>query len=277
MEHLNEKKIYTGPVKAVVFDWAGTTIDFGCMGPAAVFVDVFKHHGIRVSITEARQFMGIAKKDHIQRMCELPSVMAAWNAVYHRVPDQAVVDRLYAATLSMMVKTVAAHCTPIDGVADTMGQLRSMDIKIGSTTGYVKEIMDVIVPRAASRGYQPDAIVCSSDVPAGRPFPWMCYLNAIHLGTYPMAAMVKVGDTLADINEGLNAGMWTVGITKTGNELGMTVQEIKALDPDTLFDRLSSVRQGFLQAGAHYIIDQVSDILPVIEQINRRLNNGDPP
>ena len=93
-------------------------------------------------------------------------------------------------------------------------------------------MMDLLYKEAADRGYVPDSRVCAAEVPAGRPEPWMCLKNAMNLGIYPMEAYVKVGDTIPDINEGLNAGMWTIGLAVTGNEMGLLEKEIAALDPD---------------------------------------------
>jgi phosphonoacetaldehyde hydrolase len=271
------KTAYTGPVLSVVLDWAGTAVDHGCKGPAAVFVNVFAQMNVAVSTADARRFMGLAKKDHIRKMCNLPEVSAAWARQHGRLPDETDVDDLYRRTAAMMKETLSRHSDPIEGVIDTVERLRSMGIRIGSCTGYVREMMDVLVPAARRRGYEPDAVVCSSDVPAGRPFPWMCYINAIQLGTYPMEAMVKIGDTIADIEEGLNAGMWTVGITRTGNELGLTSPEVNALDPEDLNARLNRIDEQFKQAGAHYTLETLADILPVVNDINQKLKAGKNP
>lgn len=271
------EKVFTGPVKAVVLDWAGTAVDHGCMGPAAVFVEVFREQGIEVSVQEARQFMGIEKKEHIRKMCALDSVAEAWQEKFERLPDDDDVDTLYERTAHMMVSVIANHADPIPGVPETIEALRGMGIKIGSCTGYVQEMMDVLVPAARKKGYAPDAVFCSSDVPAGRPYPWMCYLNAIELGVYPMAAMVKIGDTIADIKEGLNAGMWTVGIVKTGNEIGLTRNALDALDPVDRDRRIREVKARFKEAGAHYVLDCTADVIPVIEDINKRLASGEQP
>ncbi|WP_459919015.1 phosphonoacetaldehyde hydrolase, partial [Desulfocicer niacini] len=268
------KTAYTGPVQSVILDWAGTAVDHGCLGPVAVFVDVFADAGVPVTIAEARQFMGIAKKDHIRGMCRLPSVAAAWRETHGRLPDENDVNTLYGNTATRMVETIGNHSDPIEGVVETVEKLRGMGIKIGSSTGYVKEMMDVLVPIAREKGYRPDALVCSSDVPAGRPFPWMCYLNAMKLNTYPMEAMVKIGDTLVDIQEGLNAGMWTIGVTRTGNELGLTPEAVAALDPVELAARLAAIEARFKAAGVHYVVEQMADILPVISEINEKLFEG---
>lgn len=277
MKPFIRKTAYNGPVQSVVLDWAGTAVDHGCTGPAAVFVHVFEQVNVAVSTADARRFMGLAKKDHIREMCGLPDVSAAWKKQHGRLPDETDVDDLYQRTAAMMTETISRYSDPIDGVTDTVAELRSMGIRIGSSTGYVREMMDVLVPSARNKGYDPDAVVCSSDVPAGRPFPWMCYTNAIQLGTYPMEAMVKIGDTIADIAEGRNAGMWTVGITRTGNELGMTGAEVSALDPADLRTRLHRIDNRFRQAGAHYVIETFADIMPVIQDINRKLQAGENP
>jgi hypothetical protein len=62
----------------------------------------------------------------------------------------------------------------------------------------------------------------------------MCLQNAMQLRIFPMEAIVKVGDTLPDIEEGLNAGMWTIGLAKTGNEVGLNEAEIAKLPADVL-------------------------------------------
>lgn len=268
---------YKGPVQSVVLDWAGTAVDHGCMGPAAVFVDVFAEKEITVSVKEARQFMGLAKIDHIRGMCDLPTVIRQWEFVYNRKPEESDIQSLYDRTANLMVKTMQTNSDPIDNVIDAVNELRSMRVKIGSCTGYVQEMMDVLVPAAREKGYSPDAVVCSSDVHSGRPFPWMCYQNAILLETYPMEAMVKIGDTVADIQEGLNAGMWTIGITRTGNEIGLSKSDVEAVDPSELKQRIIDVEKEFKQAGAHYVLESAADVVPVIQSINQRLADGETP
>jgi phosphonoacetaldehyde hydrolase len=103
----------------------------------------------------------------------------------------------------------------------------------------------------------------------------MCYANAMQLGVYPMRAMVKVGDTVADIDEGLNAGMWTVAVTKTGNELGLSRADAEALPAAELRERLDAIYVRLLAAGAHYAIEGVADLPPVIDHIEARMQAGE--
>jgi phosphonoacetaldehyde hydrolase len=268
---------YSGPVQAVVLDWAGTAVDYGCMGPAAVFVDVFKAFDIAVSVAEARQFMGLEKQQHIRRMCQLPEVATQWEQSYGRIADENDVAKIYELTEPMMVDTITRHAEPIPGLLEFVEGMRKRHIKIGSCTGYTAPMMSALVPAAAKNGYSPESVVCSSDVPAGRPFPWMCYQNAINLQVYPFEAMIKIGDTISDIQEGRNAGMWTIGLTQSGNELGLPEDRVNRLSDEELIDRLAAIDSRYREAGAHYVAKGIWECLDIVEEINRRLANGEHP
>ncbi len=274
MKDMARNKTYKGPILGVVLDWAGTAVDYGCVGPVAVFVEIFRQHKVEVTIREARTFMGLMKKDHIRGMCGLPSVVEQWQKAYGRKPNEEDVETMFASTEAMMRQTVSRHADPIPGLKEAVQGLRDRKIKIGSSTGYTSPIMKKLVQEAAKRGYAPDAVVCASEVPAGRPYPWMCYANAIQLEVYPMQAMVKIGDTVTDIEEGLNAGMWTVGLTKSGNELGLTEEEVSRLDPEDLKLQLSGIEQTFTDSGAHYTAEGIWECLPIIDDISKRLTTG---
>ncbi len=277
MSAWHHRSPYTGPVQAVVLDWAGTAVDYGCMGPADVFVKVFAAFEVAVTAEEARQFMGLEKKEHIRSMCRLPRVAGQWQAKHGQAPDETDVERLYAKTEPMMIAAIADHAEPIRGLLPFVEAMRIHNIKIGSCTGYTAPMMAVLVPEAARRGYAPDSAVCSSDVPAGRPFPWMCYQNAIQLQVYPFASMIKIGDTVSDIEEGRNAGMWTVGLTQSGNELGLTEEAVAALPPEDLNRRLDVIETRYREAGAHFVVKGIWDCIDVVDDVGRRLQNGEHP
>ena len=268
---------YKGPIRAIVLDWAGTAVDYGCVGPVAVFIEVFRRRGVEVTTAEARGPMGLMKKDHVRRMCEMDSVAAKWQEVHGRKPDESDVEAMYEDVEPLMVSSVAATAEPVPGLLAALKAFRKVGIKIGSCTGYTTPIMAVLVEEARKRGYTPDSVVCPSDVPAGRPYPWMCYQNAINLQVYPMEAIVKIGDTVNDIHEGLNAGMWTIGVTKTGNELGLTEAEVAPLAPNDLRRRLDVIEERLRKAGAHYVTESIEWCPAIVEAINARLARGDRP
>ena len=268
---------YTGTVKAVIFDWSGTTVDFGSIGPAAGFVNAFANFGIEVTVGEVRQFMGVAKKDHVRSICGLQSVIDQWLKKNSKPPNETDVERIFSETEPVLTATVKQYAKPIPGLMDTVKGLRQQKVKIGSSTGYTAPIMEALVPAAREQGYAPDAVVCSTDVPAGRPYPWMCYLNAIRLQVYPLEAFVKIGDTISDIEAGGNAGMWTIGLTQSGNELGLSQEELSRFTPQELEIQTKPIAQRFREAGAHDVVAGIWEVLPAIQTINTRLSHGERP
>uniref|UniRef100_A0A7C1FQU1 phosphonoacetaldehyde hydrolase n=1 Tax=Caldilinea aerophila TaxID=133453 RepID=A0A7C1FQU1_9CHLR len=268
---------YIGGLQAVILDWAGTTVDFGSFAPTAVFVRLFERQGVTITPTHARRGMGLMKKDHLRAILQQPAVRAAWQTAHGVPPTDADVDRLYADFEPLQIDVVADYAQPIPGLLDTVAFIRSRGWKIGTTTGYTRPMMEALAQAARAAGYVPDAILTPSDVPAGRPYPWMCYRLAIDLQVYPMAAMVKVGDTVPDIEEGLNAGMWTVGVALTGNMVGLSEAELARLSAEEVAALRREVSARFFAAGAHYVIDGIGDLPKVLEQIDARVRNGESP
>ena len=65
-------------IRAVLFDWAGTTVDYGSRALVEAFVEAFRRSGIELTAAEARGPMGRAKRDHIAAIFALPRVVEAW-------------------------------------------------------------------------------------------------------------------------------------------------------------------------------------------------------
>ncbi|MBA3948037.1 MAG: phosphonoacetaldehyde hydrolase [Herpetosiphonaceae bacterium] len=271
------RRAYVGPLQAAIFDWAGTTVDYGCFAPVVVFREVFEQQGVPLTMEQARVPMGLEKKDHIRTIAAMEPVAEAWQAVHGRPWDEADIEALYRAFIPLQLACLAEYADLIPGTVEAVADCRQRGMKIGSTTGYNTAMMEVLLPLAAQRGYAPDSYVCPSTVPTGRPAPWMCLQSAMNLRVYPMNAIVKVGDTLPDIDEGLNAGMWTVGVTKTGNELGLSAGDVAALEPQQLAARLHDITMRMSRAGAHYVIESITDLPPVLDELNRRLRAGEQP
>lgn len=266
-----------GQVAAVVFDWAGTMVDFGCQAPIQGLVATFAEQGVPVTDADARIDMGLSKPDHITALLHMPSVRSRWETV-HGTPPTAVDARRMAERLEhILTDTLAQRSRPVPGAVHVAEELRGKGIRIGSTTGYSAHMMDVVAEVAKQHGYQPDALVTASDVPRGRPWPYMCYLNAIRLDVMPLWRMVKVGDTLNDIQEGRNAGMWTIGVIEGGSDLGLTEEALQALPAAELLRRTTAVRERFLQARADYTAQSIAAVPGILEQIADRLSQGEYP
>jgi phosphonoacetaldehyde hydrolase len=219
-------------VKAVIFDWAGTVVDYGSLAPMGAFVETFEQFGVSITIDEARGPMGMAKRPHIAALMALPRVAQAW---------------------------------------------RSEDIRIGTTTGYTREIMAEITPGAAAQGFSPDSLVCTGDTPEGRPSPYMIYKTLPQLGVWLAKNAIKVDDTEVGIEEGINGGTWAVGVAVSGNAFGMAEADVKALPVDEFARLRAAAARKLSAAGAHYVVDSVADLMPVVYDIEARLARGERP
>jgi phosphonoacetaldehyde hydrolase len=230
---------------------------------------------VNISPEDARSGMGLMKKDHLRTILARPAVIDTWQAVHGAAPTEADINDLFEHFVPLQLNVLKDYAEPIPGLLGTLKDLRQRGLKIGSTTGYIRSMMDILAPEAARRGYQPDCIVCPDEVPAGRPYPWMCYQNAIQLGIFPMAAMVKVGDTITDIEEGLNAGMWTVGITMTGNLVGLSNAEVESLSLEKQSEIRKRTETQLYNAGAHFVVDGIWDLPAVLDKIQARRTQGE--
>lgn len=273
----HHRRSYAGPLRAVIFDWAGTTVDYGSYAPVAVFVEVFERRGVAITARQARAPMGLEKRDHIRALAAQPAIAEQWRLVHNRPVTEDDIEAMFRESVARQTACVVDYADLIPGTLEAVAECRRRGLKIGSSTGYSRPILEALLPAAARRGYIPDAAICPSDVPAGRPAPWMAFQNAMQLGVYPMAALVKVGDTIPDIEEGLNAGMWTIGLTRSGNELGLTETEVAALETQALQAQLAEIERRMRQAGAHYVVETIADVPNVLDRIEARLRQGEHP
>ena len=273
----NAHRPYRGRLQAVILDWAGTTVDHGSLAPVRVLQKIFSDRGIEISEEEARRDMGVLKKDHIRALLQFPRIAVEWKRRYQRTPEEKDVESLFADFIPKQMACLVECSSVIAGVNDTVRCLRDRGLKIGSTTGYTRTLMDILLPHAASQGYVPDCTLCPDDVGTGRPYPWMIYENAIRMKVYPLEAVVKIGDTISDIEEGLNAGTWSIGVARTGNMIGVTEEQWQALPQDEQRGRLQVAHRRSMDAGAHFVIDTLAEIHPILDKIEARLQAGDRP
>ena len=267
----------TPRIRAVAFDWAGTTVDFGCLAPTGAFVAAFAARGVAVTTAEARGPMGLHKKDHLRAMLARPELAARWQATHGREWSEVDVEELYTLVTPLQIAAAERHSTLIPGVISCMASLRSTGVGIAGTTGYFRTAAEVVYRSAAGQGYTPDFTICADEVPAGRPAPWMVFRVMEALGVYPPAAVVKVGDTVVDILDGLNAGVWSVGVIDSGNEMGLAEAEFSTLDGDERNRRREAVASRFQAAGAHAVVRTVAQIPALVGHFDALLAAGQNP
>ncbi|UVH49874.1 phosphonoacetaldehyde hydrolase [Pseudomonas sp. CBS] len=264
-------------LQAVVLDWAGTVVDFGSFAPTQIFVEAFGEFGVAVSLEEARGPMGMGKWDHIRTLCNLPQIAERYRAVFDRLPTDADVTALYERFMPLQIEKIALHSAVIPGALEAIKNLREQGLKIGSCSGYPAVVMAKVVELARQNGYVADHVVATDEVPNGRPHPAQALANVIALGISDVAACVKVDDTWPGILEGRSAGMWTVALTCSGNALGLTYEQYKALPAAELALERARITQMFEGSRPHYLIDTIVELPAVIEDINARLARGETP
>ncbi len=237
---------------AVIFDWAGTTVDHGSLAPVRTLQRVFAEFGMNITEAQARRDMGIAKRDHIARLL---------------APNDEQVDQIYQRFIPVQAACLAEYSTVIDGVPEAVAKLRARGLKIASNTGYTRDMLAIILEIARAAGYDPDVSLTPEDVGAGRPFPFMIYEAAIRLKVYPLSAIIKVGDTVADIEEALNAGCVAVGVAQTGNLIGLSAADFAALPAAEKETRLIAAREKLTAAGAHYVVNTLAELNAVVSEL----------
>ena len=276
---MTPKRAHTpGPIQAVIFDWAGTIVDHGSFAPTQVLIEAFAERGVPVSLAEARVPMGLPKLDHIRALGALPAVAERWRDHHGRSFGEADAAALYARFMPLQIAAIGQYSQVIPGVLELLEDLRARGIRSGGSSGYPRAVMDHLERCALDQGLRLDHSLAGDDLePGGRPGPWMALANVIELGVRDVAACVKVDDTEPGIIEGLSAGMWTVGVALSGNETGLSLEELDALSGAERCAARERATERLLGWGAHAVVDSVADLPGVLADFDARLERGERP
>ena len=258
-------------IAAVIFDWAGTTVDYGSLAPVEAIRQLFVRYGVELTNDEIRKDMGLHKRDHIRCILSDDGVRGRWRRATRKPPSEEDVEALFDQMVELQIVVLAEHSRVISGVPETVEALRTRGIKIGSTTGYARDMTKQLVASAAAQGYSPDCVVCPEDVGQGRPFPWMIYSACTQIRAYPLWHCVKVGDTVSDMEEGRNAGTCTVGITRTGNLVGISEEAWSKLNGDEKKKLIESAAKKLKDAGADFVVESVAELPSILDQIDQQM------
>ena len=266
------------PLQAVIFDWAGTLVDFGSLAPTQIFVEALATFGIHITLEQARGPMGLSKWDHIHQLLQEPSIAAQWESKFDQAATSKDVDAIYARFMPMQIAKVGEFSAPIDGAHEVLQWLRINGLKVGSCSGYPREVLNQLLPQATKQGIDPDYVVAGDELAAGgRPGPYMALANVLALGISDVRACVKVDDTVPGIVEGRNAGMWTIGLSLSGNEVGYSKDEYLKADTAEIDARIAVAEAKLKQAGSHYVMRTIADLPIVLAEIAERMRLGETP
>lgn len=265
---------YQGPIQAIILDWAGTTIDFGSLAPVRAFIELFEREGVNASQAQAREPMGTEKREHITRMLSNADIQQQWQSVKGKPHTQADIDRLYDDFLPIQTNIIKQRSQLIPGWKNAFSDLVKKGYKIGGNTGYAREMVEPALAFAKEQGYTPLTTICATEVKRGRPMPDMALMTMLELGADHVQACVKVDDTLPGIEEGIRAGMWTVGVAISGNEVGLDEDEWNSLSNHDKQQLKAKSYQRFNTQGAHIVIDSVSELPQAIATIEAWIAQG---
>ncbi|MCP4149429.1 MAG: phosphonoacetaldehyde hydrolase [bacterium] len=264
-------------IELVIFDLDGTVIDYGSCATVEAIVALFEDLGLAVTRQKIRTFMGMKKKDQLRCLMLDDDLSKQWRVIYGKPFSENDLEQMYGLFTPIQLTMLERHSLLIPGALEIQSHLHERGTKIAVTTGYSREMAEVLLYDIRRQGFSPDLAVNADDVPEGRPAPCMALNAAQQLGVCHPQNVVKIGDTSSDVAAGLNAGMWSVGITSTGNMLGLSRQEEWDLPEKERLRRLQGAWQALCAVDAHYVIENVVDAALIIGDIEDRLLRGHTP
>lgn len=252
-------------IEAVILDWAGTTVDYGCFAPVQAFLEVFHEFGIEPTMKEVREPMGMLKIDHIRTMLKMPRIKQCWIEKYGQEPTEENVKQMFGIFEEKLLSILHLFTDLKPDTAEAVKRLKKHGIKIGSTTGYTDKMMAIVTPEAKKKGYAPDTMFSPDSVGGkGRPYPYMIFKNMEALGVGDVRKVLKIGDTVSDIKEGKCAGVWSAGVIVGSSELGLSQEEFETLSEAERAEKCRVVTERFLNAGADKVFYTLNDMVEYI-------------
>ncbi len=270
-------------VAYVMLDCSGTTMDRYVDAPAIVFVEVFKNYGLEISMPEARAPMGLRKDLHIKAITQIASVRERFVAKFRREPGQGDVDKMFADFVPTQLELLRKgnYHELLPGVGELVKGWQRDGIKIGVTTGFTRDMLDLLLAGAAKQGFVPDTAVAGDEVEMPRPTAYMVIKNLERLGVYnlehAMRRTIKVDDTVSGAGEGAPL-CWRVAVSRWSNYVADSWAAVRQMSADELATRERASKEKLIkESGAHYVIDDLRDMPAVIADVNQRLASGENP
>lgn len=262
-------------IKGVVFDWAGTIVDFGALAPMGALVSLFAQQGVEISVAQARLPMGLPQLEHIRQLGHKPEVAQAWQQRHGRPFGEADAQALLLKFEPMGAVAALKRSDFIPGFMDTLAWLQGKGIRVAVTTGYTRRVMAPVIAKARALGFEPDAVVCCDEVPRSRPDPVGMYASMEAMGlTGQNDRVLKVDSTAPGLAEGRHAGCWAVGVSASGNALGWSLEQWQKNTFEARREAISRATAHLLDAGAHEVIHSVADLPEMIERLSQGLQAG---
>jgi phosphonoacetaldehyde hydrolase len=278
-------KRFHGQPAAVFVEMEGCLLDHGCMVTVNAIQALFAEKGVTISDVEAA-----AKQDRLVgtdltcKKTQLRHVLMnvckdKWEAATGSAPTEWDLEALFK-DFPRVVLDQLKGTKPVSGAVDAVRALQAKGMKVAITSNFSAEAKDAWARTAHHYGFEVDASMACAEVPnPGReeaftcvlPEPWRCMALAAQMGIYPMSTTIRVSTTQFGIEEGLNAGMWTVALSTTG----LVSPFIHGGESEP--QRQKRVAEGFYASGCHYVVDGIWELPRVVADIEVRMSRGECP
>ena len=270
------QRSYRGSIKAVVLDLEGTLIDYGGLGFTQALIELFHRHQVTIEHDQAHTTRPLSKAEHLRRLFALPSVANQWVKQHKNLPNEATFQQLHDELEDIQRHHLPQLAQLLPGVATSLKKWQDAGILIAVVTHETRSLLDLLLDAFQQQHFTPDLSLCIEDLltPAHAPSPWLIAQSAMLLGIYPWESIVAIGDTVADVEAGLNAGTWTVGIAQTGREMGLSATDIKRMSEDEREEALEAIHHRLYRSGAHFVVNTFEQCNAVLDEIQDRLNIG---
>ena len=149
-----------------------------------------------------------------------------------------------------------------------VAELRARSLKIGSTMGYPRAMMERVLPVAAAPSLDPDCLVCADDVPRAWPDPASMQRCFQELKVDDPSAVIKVNDTVPGIGEDVAVDCVTIRVALSCNYVGQTVEELAAMSAGDVAALRAGVADWLRMDSAGHVIDTVADLPALLDRLD---------
>ena len=256
-------------IRACIFDLGGTIVDKYSLSPFLSLKSAFKRHNILIPNALIFKDMGKHKLDHINDILLNDYVSLCWEKNYGKKPCDKSSNKVFS-TFNDIQLEASKNIDIIPETNSAIKYLRSNRIRTACTTGFNFENMMQVQHRLNKNGIYLDSYVSSTCLgKPSRPDPSMIYKNMMNLNIVNSRQVLKIDDTVVGIEEGKNAGCWTLGVAKWSTNMKVkSIEEAISITDEEISDRLLESYDILTNSGADFVIDDLNELPNIINMIN---------
>lgn len=256
-------------IRAVIFDLAGTTIDYGNQAPALAIRKAFKQFGVEVSLKELQCNAEWEPLVQIKRIMTESDVQKRW---YIKHPDVSLEEGIsqVAKWFNRNILEILPQIAKVkSGLPTLISYFRTQGIRFATTTRYTNEMLAKILPLVSEQGFDPQINITAADFEDSADVgPEMVRQAMTKLRIRNAQSVIKVGDTPRDIYEGKAAGVITIGMIEGSSLIGLSQSEFSVLPfahRNSLKNRVAAELE---KAGADYVVENTKDLMRLIKELD---------